>query len=410
MTIPTTGHVWTEISGQQVYGPLIGRAQDLAGEARAFHWPMEFPDAFAAGGFDVVVGNPPWERIKLEEQEFFASRDEEISTAPNAAARSRLIAKLRIAAPGTRDRALYEEFEAAKRGADASSLFARLAGDDHGRFPFTGRGDVNTYSLFAELFSTLPNTLGRAGVIVPTGIATDLSTSSFFSNLVTKGRLLRLYDFQTGMGFFDDIGHARFKFCLITIGQRVPREKRDTEFAFFLRQMKDFTQEDRFFSLSTNDILALNPNTKTAPVFRSRFDAELMRKLYGNMPILIHEGTGETRNPWGVKFATVYHMSNDSGLFRTAAQLLAAGGKRQGMEWDVPENSANTGQGRWIPIYEAKMVNQFDHRWATYDEGAAGDDDARYLTLAEKGDAHFEIGARYWSHATEVSAQGCAVL
>ncbi len=278
----------------------------------------------------------PERRKKIEE---IATRLDQIAfTFTNAAARSRLIAKLRNAAPGTRDRGLYDEFEAAKRGADASSLFARLSGEDHGRFPFTGRGDVNTYSLFAELFSTLPNALGRAGVIVPTGIATDLSTSNFFSNLVTKGRLLQLYDFQTGMGFFDDIGHARFKFCLMAIGQRVPHEKKDTEFAFFLRQMKDFTQDDRFFSLSAKDILTLNPNTKTAPVFRSRVDAALMRKLYGNVPILIHEGTGEARNPWGVKFATVYHMSNDSGLFRTAAQLLAARGIRQGMEWDVPED------------------------------------------------------------------------
>jgi hypothetical protein len=409
VTIPTTSHVWAELSGRQVYGPLIGRAQDLAGEASAFHWPLEFPEVLASGGFDVVLGNPPWERIKLQEQEFFARRDEEVSTAPNAAARGRLIAKLRNATSGTRDRELYDEFEAAKRSAEASSLFARLPGQDHGRFPLTGRGDVNTYSLFAELFSTLPNALGRAGVIVPTGIATDLSTSNFFSNLLVKGRLLRLYDFQTGMGFFDDIGHARFKFCLMTMGQRVPLEKRDAEFAFYLRQMKDFAQEERFFSLSATDILLLNPNTKTAPVFRSRADAELTRKIYKNVPILIHEEAGETRNPWGVKFATMYHMSNDSGLFRTAAQLLAGGAVREEMEWDVPADFENTHRGRWIPIYEAKMVNHFDHRWATYDQGAAGDDDARYLTLSEKSDADFEVGARYWSHTKEVSARLSAI-
>ena len=89
-------------------------------QARAFHWPLEFPDVMAAGGFDVVLGNPPWERIKLQEQEFFAARDPEIAKAPNAAARGRLIAKLKDAEPGTRERALYEEFEAAKRIAEAS--------------------------------------------------------------------------------------------------------------------------------------------------------------------------------------------------------------------------------------------------------------------------------------------------
>ena len=128
VTIPTTAHVWDALAGRTVYGPLVGRAQDLAGAARAFHWPLEFPDVMAAGGFDVVLGNPPWERIKLQEQEFFAAREPEIAEAPNAAARGRLIAKLKDAAPGTRERALYEEFEAAKRIAEASSVFARVAG------------------------------------------------------------------------------------------------------------------------------------------------------------------------------------------------------------------------------------------------------------------------------------------
>jgi hypothetical protein len=126
VTIPTTAHVWDALAGHTVHGPLVGRAQDLAGAAHAFHWPLEFPDVMAAGGFDVVLRNPPWERIKLQEQEFFAARDPEIAEAPNAAARGKLIAELKDAPPGSRDRALYEEFEAAKRTAEASSVFARV--------------------------------------------------------------------------------------------------------------------------------------------------------------------------------------------------------------------------------------------------------------------------------------------
>jgi hypothetical protein len=126
VTVPTSGHVWQALSGGQVYGPLVGRAQDIASEARAFHWPLEFPDVMAAGGFDVVLGNPPWERIKLQEQEFFAAREPEIAEAPNAAARGKMIAVLTVAKPGTRERALYEEFETAKRIAEASSIFARV--------------------------------------------------------------------------------------------------------------------------------------------------------------------------------------------------------------------------------------------------------------------------------------------
>ena len=151
--VPTTGAVWSRAAGGQVYGPLEGRAVDLARGARAFHWPLEFPDVMAAGGFDAVLGNPPWDRIKLQEQEYFAARAPEVAEAPNAAARTRAIGALRDAQPGSRERLLFEAFEMAKRVAEASSVFARVPGDEGGRFPLTGRGDVNTYSLFAELFT-----------------------------------------------------------------------------------------------------------------------------------------------------------------------------------------------------------------------------------------------------------------
>jgi hypothetical protein len=155
VTVPTTAHAWEVLAGRTVYGPLVGRAQDIARAAFAFHWPLEFPDVMAIGGFDVVLGNPPWERIKLQEQEFFAARDPEIATAANKGTRERLIKALRDAEPGTHKRALFEEFEAEKRLSEATSAFVRV---DGGRFPFTGTGDVNTYALFAELFSRLAGT------------------------------------------------------------------------------------------------------------------------------------------------------------------------------------------------------------------------------------------------------------
>ena len=93
VTIPTTGHLWREISGAQLYGPLVGRVQELAGTARAFHWPLEFPDVMAAGGFDVVLGNPPWEVMQLGEEEYFAQHLPEIAELAGAV-RKRAIAAL----------------------------------------------------------------------------------------------------------------------------------------------------------------------------------------------------------------------------------------------------------------------------------------------------------------------------
>jgi len=243
VTIPTTAHVWDALAGRNIPGPLMDRAQDLASQARAFHWPLEFPDIIAAGGFDLVLGNPPWERIKLQEQEFFAAREPEIAEAPNAAARESLIAKLRDAATGTRERALYEEFEAAKRTAEASSVFARIAAEDGGRFPLTGRGDVNTYALFAELFACLASKRGRAGVIVPTGIATDANTAPFFAALVSHKQLAELIDFENREPLFPAVD-SRMKFSIVTIG----RDEKQAHFAFFLTHPRQLVESDRRFT------------------------------------------------------------------------------------------------------------------------------------------------------------------
>jgi hypothetical protein len=368
----------------------------------------------AAGGFDVVLGNPPWERIKLQEQEFFASRDPEIAQAPNAAARGRLIAKLKDAAPVSRERALYEEFEAAKRTAEASSVFARIDGEEDGRFPLTGRGDVNTYALFAELFANLPSRRGRAGVIVPTGIATDAMTAPFFASLMSDLRLFSLHDFQTGLGYFDRIGHARFKFCLLTIGR--PGTATDAvDFSFFSRTQDEFLDVRRHFRLGRENIAKINPNTLTAPIFRTTADAELTAEIYTRIPVLVDESRSKDGDPWRVSFMRMFDMSIDSGLFCTAAQLAEAGLPHNGSNGMIPQglqprqpslalagggdpsSLALAGGGgsrnleRFVPLYEAKMIHQFDHRWATYDNG-----DSRDVTMVEKNDPDFEPKPRYW--------------
>ena len=374
VTIPITTHVWQALAGRTVYGPLVGRAQDLAGTAHAFHWPLEFPDMMAAGGFDVVLGNPPWERIKLQEQEFFAAREPEIANAPNQAARGKLIAKLKDAGPGSRDRVLYEEFEVAKRTAEAASVFARVPEEDRGRFPLTGRGDINTYALFAELFATLAGPRGCAGVIVPTGIATDATTAPFFANLVKGNRLAQLIDFENRDAIFPEV-HRSYKFSLLTIG----RDVSSAAFAFFLTDPAQRLESERCFSLSAEDIARINPNTKTAPVFRARADAKLTAKIYARVPVLIDEAKGAAGNPWKVTFHTrIWHMAEDSDWFRTSSELKGEGFGRKGIGWvECPEPTAQT---QYIPLYEAKMLNFYDHRFGSY----AGREDGRgYRVLPE---------------------------
>jgi hypothetical protein len=395
--VPTTADVWTAMRSGTVYGPRLGAARQLSVTARAFHWPLEFPDVMTNGGFDAVLGNPPWEKIKIQEQEFFASRQPEIAEAPNAAARGRMIDQIKAAPEGTRERALYLEFGLAKRIAEASSEFARIDSMGGGRFPLTGRGDINTYALFAELFITLMSERGSAGIIVPTGIATDATTALFFGTLIDQSLLWRLLSFENEEFIFPNVHHS-YRFCLLTASRikcAAPR------FAFFLRCPEQIAETERNFTISVSEIAKLNPNTKTAPIFRSRFDAELTANIYSRVPVLIEESKELSGNPWGISFMTMFHMSNDSGSFRTAEQLREAGYVRTNTDWISPEAElgAQSSPGchevarpeRYVPLYEAKMIHQFDHRWATY-EGS----ETRDFTSAEKQDPSLEVNPRYW--------------
>jgi hypothetical protein len=389
-TVPTTGAVSELLRGVRPFGLMMGAAAEAAGSARAFHWPLEFPDVMAKGGFDVVIGNPPWERIKLQEQEFFAARNPQIAGAPNKAAREKLIKAIAAAPEGSSNHALYDAFIAAKREAEATSEFVRVPGTDGGRFPLTGRGDVNTYALFAEHFARLPAQIGRAGIIVPTGIATDATTAPFFASLVQDKRLVAFVSFENEEMVFSSVHHA-FKFALMTIAADIPLAR----FAFFLRQVAAIGDPERNFNLSPKQIALLNPNTLTAPVFRSRADAELTAKIYANTPVIMEVGKGEAGNPWGVSFTTMFHMSNDSGLFRTVAQLQSAGFRRHGTDWAK-------GKERYVPLYEAKMIHQFDHRWASYTDNG---EDSADVSLADKQNAGFEPAPRYWVPKEQVDVR-----
>ena len=320
----------------------------LAREYKFFHWYLEYPDVFTGDdpGFDVVLGNPPWERVKLQEKEFFVGRNERIANTSNAAARRRLITGLKESDP-----LLFREFQRAKRMAEGASSLLR----ESGHFPLCGRGDVNTYTVFAELKRNLISGMGRVGCIVQSGIATDDTTKLFFQDLVGTGSLVGLFDFENRKNIFPAVD-SRMKFCLLTLtGNDAPVSESD--FAFFVHQTEDLRDEERVFSLSADDIALINPNTKTCPIFRSKVDAELTKYIYRRVPVLINENDPENGNPWGIKFLRMFDMSNDSDLFRTREHL-----EQQG--WTLNGNVFERGDEKYLPLYEAKMMNLFDHRAA----------------------------------------------
>ena len=174
----------------------------LAGQYQFFHWHLAFPDVFRVpanggkaenelsgmnGGFDCILANPPWERVKLQEKEWFAERRPDIANATNAAARKRLIEALR-----TEDAALHSQFQDAARQAEGESQMLRTTG----LFPLCGRGDINLYAVFAEGMRNHLSPVGRVGCVLPSGIATDDTTKDFFADLIDKRELVSLFHFE----------------------------------------------------------------------------------------------------------------------------------------------------------------------------------------------------------------------
>ena len=390
-TVPTTDNVRQALANRGTQPQMEASAIASSLTNAFFHWPLEFPDVFENnGGFDVVLGNPPWERIKVQEKEFFETRDRRIADAPNKAARGRLIRVLPDENP-----ALAQEFSEAIHQAESVSQFVRGSN----RFPLTGRGDVNTYSVFAETARGVCNSTGRVGIIVPSGIATDDTTKLFFADLVDNRSLVSLYDFENRERVFPGID-SRIKFCLLTLaGTASPSPQ--AEFAFFLHRTEQLQDPGRRFALAHADFALFNPNTRTCPVFRTRRDADIAGKMYRRAGVFWKEARDvePEANRWGVRFSTMFHMSNDSGLFRTREQLEHSG-------WCLEDNAFVKGDERYLPLYEAKLFHQYDHRFATFDDAnqrtlSAGN--ARNLTSEEKADRGIVVTPRYWVPEKEVN-------
>ena len=403
--VPLSSYLWGVFSGEPPRAEVEDAAQALCRQNGVFHWWLAFPQVAAHGGFSVMLGNPPWERIKLQEEEFFATRSPLVAEARNKAERTQRIEWLRegmllhrvnpdleraegLTPPNQAEMALYDSFIAARRGAEAASLYAH----DGRRYPLTGVGDVNTYALFAESFLQAVAPAGRAGFIVPTGIATDDSTKAYFERLAVGGFLRSLLCLENEEFVFPSVHHS-FRFALLTLGGSPSREP--ATLVFFARQPGQIHDARRQFHLTPEEFELINPNTRTCPVFRSERDAELTKKLYGAAPVLIKDAstdeTGQLRpevNPWGIVFQTMFHMSGDSGLFR--------------------DTSASEGQVRRLPLYEAKMIHQFDARWATYvdaSSGKAGEVETADVSSVQKAAPAFTVRPRYWVDEHEVLAR-----
>ena len=361
LRVPTTTNLLSLLTGSIAYTPptpeMIAACDAACQKARVLHWPLVFPEVFQKGGFDCILTNPPWDQIQLNPVEWFGSRDESISNAETSAKRDKMIAGLRNSNP-----LLFAEYENAKDVICRQQEFIHSSG----RYLYGCNGRLNLASVFVENVINLTNESGRMGLIVPIGICTDSFNQELFRFLVQHHHLESFYGFENEEKLFDGVHHS-FKFALVTLSAT-----ESADFSFFNRSVIQLADERKHFSLTSDDFSLINPNTLTAPIFRTKADAELSKSIYSRLGVFVNENL-TTGNPWGVRFKLMFMMNSDSGLFETSP---------------LPDT---------LPLYEAKMMHQYDHRWATY-EGM----DVRDVSSAEKQNPLFEVSPHFWVAKSEV--------
>ncbi|GJL59764.1 MAG: hypothetical protein NPIRA03_26210 [Nitrospirales bacterium] len=341
----------------------LGEVERLSNQYQFFHWHLAFPEVFAKGGFDCVLGNPPWEKLQTEELQFFASRGTEIVSLVGAK-RKAAIRQLVTTNP-----TLAKAWEEQRRFDVGVVTFVR----NSGRYCLTGLGKFNTFALFAELGYRIVSDHGRVGIIVPSGIATDDTTKHFFATLVESHSLISLFDFENRDGIFAGV-HRSYKFCLLTLGGKAKTDSEPIQFTFFAHSVEDLRNPEKRFSLSADDIRLINPNTRTCPILRSLKDAELTKFVYRSVPIFFSEDQ-PGRNEYDPRVWRLLNTTDDSNEFISGGEV---------------ENLHSM-----VPVVEAKTIHQFDHRYGTF-AFRGGSIDLTLLSDLDKVDPEKSAIARYY--------------
>jgi N-6 DNA Methylase len=364
----------------------------LRAEFAFFHWHLEFPGIFHvpghdspagwSGGFDCLLGNPPWDKVDFEDKKYFASVEPSIAVLAGQKRRARIV-EWQLENPVGAD-----QYQAARRKIKATFHFA----SNSRAFPLCARGltlmgvtKLQIDQLFAEQFAARVASIGRVGCIIPTAVATAAGGQYLFRDLIGRGAVASIYDFENSKPLFPDV-HTSYKFCLLALAGAALSEP-ETRLAFFLLDTSDLDDAGRVFALGPEEVALLNPNTRTLPIFRSQKDANLTTSIYHRIPVLWDETVADG-NSWSMDIkATFFHMTDDSDLFRTRETLDSEG-------WQLRGNVYTRASKRMLPLYEGKMTHHFDHRWNSYYD--TGNEDRRRLTFTEKQDPSARAQPRYW--------------
>ena len=349
---------------QRVNDLLIDRVLQTAEQYNFFHYHLEFPEVFEKGGFDCLLGNPPWETVEFKTQEFFKTSAPYIAKITATNKREKEILKLEEINPN-----LFAAYLAEAYRYESFKRFFKFSGS----FPLTIDGKINLYSKFTEKILYLSK---GSGIIVQGDIATGFDTKKIFDYLVQKELLSKFHHYHNRGNFFDI--HRDTKFALLTIMQKSPV----TEFMFNIISYDELNDESRKIELTKSEIALINPNTKNAPILRNSVDLVLLKKLY-YFPVVCNL---TLKNPWNISNHRMINGSDDSKFLKLLSDFDSQ--SEAGSLCTLSDGK------EYLPVYESKLMWLYDHRFATY-QGVSDkditDSKPRYVEHNEKINTGFEI-------------------
>ncbi len=318
----------------QAKGKPIKRALTLADIQRLapFHWGYEFDEIMARGGFDIIIANPPWEIFKPQAKEFFADYSDTITknkmTIKDFEKELTVLLKNpTVAEAWARYQSQFPYLSAYYRNAPQ---FANQISMVNGKKSGT---DINLYKLFTEQAFRLLRPNGECGIVIPSGIYTDLGAKQLREMLFNHTQITGLFGFENRKTIFEGVD-SRFKFVVMTYRKGGKTERFPA--AFMRHDVKDLERFPRADSLQLDvaTIRKLAPDSLSIPELKSEQDIQIVHKM-SHFPLL-----GATlKDKWNVKLTREFDMTNDSHLFKQTPA-----------------------EGR-LPLYEGKMIHQFTHQW-----------------------------------------------
>lgn len=372
---------------EKVNETLIERVLKTADQHNFFHFHLEFPEVFKKGGFDCLLGNPPWEKVQPEEVKFFKGKDDNISVSKGE------IRKKLIEALKQENKLLFYEWEKYKTEIELFSKFIKGSNE----YESVKKGNLNTYGIFTVKGINITNSNATWGLIVQSGFATDDTYKTLFTRCIDENLIVSLFDYENKNELFD--AERNLRFVLVTFSKC--KSDRKIKIKFGLRQPEEILRNDYYF-LETTDFKLFNPNTNNCPAFNSQKDVEITRRLYNSNVTIINETDDvEISNEFQIDlYCEAFNMTRASHLFKQFETLQEEG-------YQLSKNQFHYSDNIYLPLYESKLIYLLNSRYGSFKNvprEVRFNTKAQpiYSTTEELKKTDFSIFPRYWVNQSEV--------